>query len=225
MTAEFFALAFAAAINPSLLGTDLMLIVNRRPVAMLAFVLTGGLGMAVTIGLVDVLVVRSQLVKTQGGIGAAGDLAIGLLMTAIGGLIIARRRPGARTAKSPAHDKKQRGDSWMQRALAQPRLALAVAVGAVLGLPGGLYLTALHNLVAGHWSTATQVIAVLVFAVIEFTLVIVPLALLISRPQDTAAVLHRAQDWLARNGRMTLAVLLCGLGIYLTISSIVSLIG
>ena len=43
MTAEFFALAFTAAINPSLLGIDLLLIVNRRPAAMLAFVLAGGI--------------------------------------------------------------------------------------------------------------------------------------------------------------------------------------
>ena len=222
MTAEFFALAFAAAINPSLLGIDLLLIVNRRPTAMLAFVLAGGIAMAVTIGLVDVLVIRSDLVKYQGSIGDGGDLVIGLFLIAVGGLIIARRRAAP---SQPPDRKKQRPDGWMQRALAQPRLALAIAVGAVLGLPGALYLTALHNLVAGNWSTATQVIAVLVFAVIEFTLVIVPLALLISRPQRAAAVLHGTQDWLARHGRTALAYVISGLGLYLTISSIASLIG
>ncbi len=253
MTAQFFALAFAAAINPSLLGIDLLLIVNRRPVAMLAFVLAGGIGMAVTIGLVDVLVIRSDLVKSQGGIGAAGDLLIGLLLAGVGGLIIVRHRRGDRApvadspvaggpaaggpaaggpaaggpaSESPPPDgKNQRACGWMQRALAKPRLTLAIAVGAVLGLPGALYLTALHGLESGHWSTATQVIAVLVFAVIEFALVIVPLALLISRPRDTAEFLHRAQAWLARNGRMALAYVISGLGLYLTISSIVTLIG
>ncbi len=243
MTAQFFALAFAAAINPSLLGIDLLLIVNRRPVAMLAFVLAGGIGMAVTIGLVDVLVIRSDLVKSQGGIGAAGDLLIGLLLAGVGGLIIVRHRRGDRApvadspaaggpaavgpaSESPPPDgKNQRAGGWMQRALAKPRLTLAIAVGAVLGLPGALYLTALHGLESGHWSTATQVIAVLVFAVIEFALVIVPLALLISRPRDTAEFLHRAQAWLARNGRMALAYVISGLGLYLTISSIVTLIG
>jgi len=222
VTAHFFVLAFTAAINPSLLGIDLLLIANRRPQAMLAFVLLGGLGAAVTIGLVDVLVVRSNLVKTQGGIGPGGQLAIGLLLIAVGGLLIARRgrshRPG-----NPQQDTTKQG--WMQRALSRPRLALAVVVGAVLGLPGALYLAALHGLVAGHWSTATQVIAVFVFALIEFTLVIVPLVLVIVRPLAVAAVLHRAQDWLARHGRTALACVLLGLGTYLTISSIVSLAG
>jgi hypothetical protein len=115
VTAEFFALAFTAAINPSLLGIDLLLIVNRRPTAMLALVLAGGMGMTVTIGLVDVLVIRSDLIKSQGGVGAGGDLAIGLLLTTIGGLILARRR-----SSQPREKKKQSADGWMQRALASP---------------------------------------------------------------------------------------------------------
>ena len=225
MTAEFFALAFAAAINPSLLGIDLLLIVNRRPTAMLAFVLAGGIAMAVTIGLVDVLVIRSDLVKYQGSIGDGGDLVIGLFLIAVGGLIIARRRGGGVYAE-PAARPEEAAAGRLDAARARPAPAGArVAVGAVLGLPGALYLTALHNLVAGNWSTATQVIAVLVFAVIEFTLVIVPLALLISRPQRAAAVLHGTQDWLARHGRTALAYVISGLGLYLTISSIASLIG
>ena len=217
MTVHFFALALAASINPSLLGIDLLLIVNRRPQVMLAFVLLGGVGAAVTIGLVDVLVVRSQLVKTEGGIGAGGRLALGLLLIAAGGLLVARR------GRRRQQDSGKQG--WMQRALSRPRPALAVVVGAVLGLPGALYLAALHDLVTGHWSTATKVIGVIVFALIEFTLVIVPLVLLIVRPQAVEAVLHRAQDWLTRHGRTALACLLLGLGTYLTISSIVSLAG
>ena len=224
MTAEFFALAFTAAINPSLLGIDLLLIVNRRPVAMLAFVLLGGLGIAVTIGLVDVLVVRSDLVKSQGGLGAGSDLAIGLGLTAIGGFLIARSRRQPSQSRSKK-EKKKSSDGWMQRALREPRLPLAVVVGVVLGLPGALFLTAMHGLVTGNWSTATQVIAVLVFALIEFTLLIVPLVLLISRPQLAAAVLHGIQDWLAKHGRTALAYVLAVLGIYLTVSSLVSLIG
>src|SRR5579871_416597 len=95
-------------------------------------------GMAVTIGLVDVLVIRSDLVKSQGGIGAAGDLLIGLLLAGVGGLIIVRHRRGDRApvadspaaggpaavgpaSESPPPDgKNQRAGGWMQRALAKP---------------------------------------------------------------------------------------------------------
>jgi len=47
VNAEFFALAFTAALNPKLLAIDLLLIENRRPRAMFLCVLLGG----ITVGL------------------------------------------------------------------------------------------------------------------------------------------------------------------------------
>jgi len=59
----FFALAFTAALNPKLLALDLLLIENRRPHAMFACILSGGLGVAMAIGLVDMLFVHGDAVK------------------------------------------------------------------------------------------------------------------------------------------------------------------
>jgi len=42
-----------------------------------------------------------------------------------------------------------------QRTLSEPRLLLAFSIGALIGLSGAAHLTALHNLIAGHYSTAT----------------------------------------------------------------------
>jgi len=223
MNAEFIALALAAAINPSLLAVDLLLVVNRRPRAMFGCVLIGGLGMAVLIGLLDVLVIRSDVVKTQGSVSAGAQLAIGVFLAGVGALLLTghprKRRPAEHRAGRPSKS----GPSWTQRALSQPRLGLAAAVGAVLGLPGAIYLTALHNLVTGKSSTANQVVSVLLFAVIEFTLVIVPLVLLVVRPEATAGLLKRSQDWLSTNGRELLAYICLGLGGYLVIAGLVSL--
>ena len=223
MNTGFFALAFTAAANPSLLAVDLILLMNRRPRAMLWCVLLGGVGVAVLIGLVDVLVVRSDVVKTQGSLSPGADLVLGLLLLAVGALLLTgfRRHHGA----GPAPDQDATGGSgWMQRALREPRLGLAVVVGAVLGLPGAIYLTALHHLVAGDWSTLTKVVAVFVFAIIEFSLIIVPLILLAVRPQGVAAVLEHAQEWLSERGRRLMAYITLVLGAYLTISSLVSLL-
>jgi len=46
MNAEFFALAFSAALNPKLLGIDLLLTENRRPRAMFLCLLLGGMTVA-----------------------------------------------------------------------------------------------------------------------------------------------------------------------------------
>src|SRR5215831_8300771 len=108
---------------------------------------------------------------------------------------------------------------------APARLGLAVVVGAVLGLPGAVYLTALHLLVSDKSPTDTRVVAVFLFAIIEFTLIIVSLILLTLRPKDAAAMIGRSQEWLKRHGRQLSAYVALGLGAYLTISSLVSLLG
>ena len=88
MNAAFFALAFTAALNPKLLALDLLFIENRRPRAMFACILAGGLGVAIAIGLVDVLLVHADAVKSQGKISAGVDLALGLILLAIGGPLL-----------------------------------------------------------------------------------------------------------------------------------------
>jgi hypothetical protein len=72
MNAEFFALAFTAALNPKLLALDLLLIENRRPRAMFLCVLLGGMTVALTIGLLDVLTLHADAIKSQGKRAAAG---------------------------------------------------------------------------------------------------------------------------------------------------------
>ena len=62
MNAEFFALAFTAALNPKLLGIDLLLIENRRPRAMFWCLLLGGMTVALTIGLLDVLTIHADAI-------------------------------------------------------------------------------------------------------------------------------------------------------------------
>ena len=167
MNAEFFALAFLAGLNPKLLALDLLLIENRRPRAMFLWLLVGGLTVGVTIGLLDVLVFHIDAINHQGSVSAGVDLALGLLLLAAGALAATGRLHGRRKAPVPVGDrqpekpeKPEKKDSLAQRLLAEPRLGLAVLVGAVIGIPGASYLTALHHLVAGKYSTSTQVIAV-----------------------------------------------------------------
>jgi Sap, sulfolipid-1-addressing protein len=230
MNAGFFALAFAAALNPKLLALDLVLIENRRPRAMFLCVLLGGMTVALTIGLLDVLTVHADAIKSQGKATAGVDLALGLLLLAVGGLLatgrLHRRQRSpvpARTGPPEKPEPPEKKDSWAQRVLAEPRLGLAMLVGALVGLPGASYLDALHHLVAGKYSTATQVIAVVVFVVIEFLLIIVPFALLELRPEATKARLRRTQDWLLGHAFQLMTGIALALGTYLTISGLIRL--
>ena len=230
MNAEFFALAFLAGLNPKLLALDLLLIENRRPRAMFVWLLVGGLTVGVTIGLLDVLVFHLDAINNQRSVGAGVDLALGLFLLVAGALVATGRLHGRRKAPVPDRDpqpeeaeKKEKKDSWAQRLLAEPRLALAVLVGAVIGIPGASYLTALHHLVAGKYSTATEVIAVFVFVIISFLLIIIPYAFLELRPEATKARLKRSQLWLGSNAKQLIAAVALILGAYLSISALVRL--
>jgi hypothetical protein len=227
MNAEFFALAFLSALNPKLLAIDLLLIENRRPRAMFLCLLLGGLTVALTIGLLDVLVFRADAINHQGTVSAGVDLALGLLLLAAGALLATGRLHGRRKAPVPAGDgppeKPEKKDGWAQRVLSEPRLGLAMLVGAVIGIPGASYLTALHDLVTGQSSTATQVIAVVIFVIIDFLLILIPFAFLELRPAATKARLKHLQDWLLGHALQLMTAIALLLGAYLAISGLVRL--
>ena len=229
MNAEFFALAFVAALNPKLLAVDLLLIENRRPRAMFLCVLLGGLTVALTIGLLDVLVFHADAISSQKTVSAGVDLALGLLLLAAGALVATGRLHGRRKAPVPAADgqpekpEKEKKDGWAQRVLAEPRLGLAMLVGALCGIPGAAYLSALHILVTSKSSTANQVVGVILFVLIEFLLIIIPFAFLELRPEATKAALKNAQDWLPGHARQLMAYTALILGAYLAISGLIRL--
>jgi hypothetical protein len=68
---KVFGLACLAALNPKLLAVDLILMGNRRPWLMFASFLLGGMGLALTIGLLDVFVVHADAIQRQ-GLASAG---------------------------------------------------------------------------------------------------------------------------------------------------------
>ena len=228
MNAEFFALAFAAALNPKLLAADLLLIENRRPRAMFLCVLLGGITVGLTVGLLDVLVFHLDAISSQKTVSAGVDLALGLVLLVAGAVVatgrLHARRKGAVPAGGgqPATPTKEKKDGWA-RLLAEPRLGLAMLIGAVCGIPGAAYLTGLHILVTSKSSTANQVIGVILFVVIEFLLIIIPFAFLELRPEATKAALTNSQAWLLGHARQLMAYTALILGAYLTISALARL--
>jgi hypothetical protein len=125
----------------------------------------------------------------------------------VGALLATGRLHGGRKPHAPAEESppgKEEKDTWA-RLLAEPRLGLAMLIGAVCGIPGASYLAGLHILITSKASTANQVTGVVLFVLIEFLLVIVPFASLEIWPEATKAVLHGSQDWLLRHARQLMA--------------------
>jgi Sap, sulfolipid-1-addressing protein len=225
MTASFIGLACLAALNPKLLVVDLLFIGNRRPLPTFVCFMLGGIGLAVAIGLVDVFVLQVDAIRTQGSASAGLDLALGIPLVAVGALLASgrlhrrQRRPHARPADKPP----PRIQAWAQRVLHEPRFGLAVAIGAVVGTPGGEYLLALHELVTGKAATAVQATDVVVFVLIEFTLVIVPFAFLVARPEGVKAAVERFKAWLIKHALQVVGAVALVAGGYMVISGVLRL--
>src|SRR5690348_7959395 len=104
---------------------------------MFVCLLFGGMTVAITIGLLDVFVFHADAINSQKTVSAGVDLAIGLLLLATGGLMATGRLHGHRRAPAKARNEKpEKKDRWAERVLAEPRLGLAVLVGALVGIPG-----------------------------------------------------------------------------------------
>jgi hypothetical protein len=185
-------------------------------------ILLGGFTVGITIGLLDVLVVHLDAIKSQKAVSAGVDLALGLILLTVGALVATGRLHGRRKQPVPAGGRqpdapeKEKKDGWAERLPAEPRLGRAM----LIGIPGAAYLTALHNLIAGKYPTATQVAAVIVFVVIELLLIIIPFAFLELRPEATKAFLKRSQQWLAGHTRQLIAYTALILRAYLAVSAL-----
>ena len=227
MNAEFFALAFLSALNPKLLALDLLLIENRRPRAMFLCLLLGGMTVALTVGLLDVLVFHADAIKHQGTVSAGVDLALGLLLLAVGACSPrAACTAGARHQSRPGTgppEKMEKKDGWAQRVLGEPRLGLAMLVGALVGIPGASYLTALHDLVTGNPRPRSRSSPSSSSSIIDFLLIIIPFAFLELRPEATKALLKHSQDWLLSHALQLMATIALLLGAYLAISGLIRL--
>ena len=225
MNAAFFGLAFLSALNPKLLGVDLLLMQSGRQRAMFFCFLLGCMAVALAVGLLDVFVVHADAIKTQGSISAGLDLALGVPLLAIGALLATGRLHGRRRAPAQAGDRHpSKAQDWAQHVLQKPRYGLAVLIGVLCGTPGAEYIAALHVLVTGKSSTAVQAVAVVVFVLIEFLLVIIPLAFLIARPESTKALIQRSKDWLMSHARQLIAAVALFVGAYMTVSGLARLL-
>ena len=186
--------------------------------------LAGGLSMCLTVGLLAVSAGGDGGALSAEGAASAGlDLAVGVLLLVIGALLATGRLHGRQRESAPAGEAER--DGWAQRILAKPRLGLAVLLGALAGTPGGAYIAALRELITGDSPAAEQVIAVFVFALIEFSLVIIPFVFLVARPAATRAQTERAQNWLMGHARQLLAAVALFVGGYMAISGLVRLLG
>jgi hypothetical protein len=216
--ADVLVLAVAAAFYPALLAGVILILARPSPKRQLTGFWIGGMVASITSGLLVLYVLEGVdvAVPSHRDVGAAAYLAAGAL-SVVAAAVLWRRRAAPRRREKRARDEPSR----VTRFLSRGSLPLAVLVGAALNLPGMWYLLALNQIGEGDYSRLEELLLVVMFNLVMFALVEVPLAWYVVSPGGAQAAVVRFDGWLRSNARELAAVVAAVVGVYLVIRGLV----
>jgi hypothetical protein len=100
-------------------------------------------------------------------------------------------------------------------ALTRGSLAIAVAVGAVLGVPGPFDLLALGRMTTAGYSVIASIGVIILFNLIKFLLIEVPIISYMLDPDRTAARVDWLSAWLREHQIKAIAAVVAIIGVVL----------
>ena len=197
-------MAIAVSLEPFRIGMTALMLNRPRPQLQLLAFLCGGFAMGTTVGLVVLFVLRPRILGSAHFTLPRVQIVIGVLAllgaAVVGTKVLSRRfkRPHAATRA--------------RRLLNGRSLWVAGTAGLGIALPSIDYLAVLAVILASGATTTTQVGALLMFNVVAFALVEIPLVAHLVAPDRTRATLAALYGWLRLRGRLGGAVLLATVG-------------
>jgi Sap-like sulfolipid-1-addressing protein len=225
--AEYLVLALVSALWPTLVAVVIFALTRERPQRLLLGFLAGGLLTTITVGLLIVFLLSDTALVNQSRskTDPVVDFTVGVLC-----LIVAwaarrsdRRRPLRTKPEKPKRQKRE-GPSRTERALERgPMFAFLFAILINL-MPGFFYLVALKDIAEANYGTAPNVVLVVVFCLLMFTLIEVPILSYAVAPEKTAVWANGFNAWLRANARHLIPVLALLVGILLIARGIASLL-
>jgi len=232
-------MALAVIFEPIRLGLAVLMLNRPRPMLQLLTFLCGGFTMGLGVGLVILFILRTtplaghftvsqaQIVAGMLALLVAAVLAANVLVRkrirrvparaavgAEGGVDLLEPAPpgGLRKLSSRARDFLQ-GDS----------LRVAWVSGLAVALPSANYLGAMAAILASGGGPLAQAHALLLFNVVAFTLVEMPLVSYLVAPQKTRAFMANLQEWLRTRDHWEFALLLAAGGCFLVVLGVSTL--
>jgi Sap, sulfolipid-1-addressing protein len=200
-------MAFAMSLEPFRIGMTVLMLNRPRPMLQLLAFLCGGFAMGIAVGLIVLFAFRRRLLlgstyftlpKVQILIGV-----VALLVAAVLAARVFTGRFGPRPEKLA---------TLAQRLLNGRSLWIAGMAGLGIALPSVDYLAALAVILASRAAAMTQVGALLMFNVVAFALVEIPLLVYLLAPQTTRTSMDALHDWIRSRRRVEVATLLAAVG-------------
>jgi hypothetical protein len=199
-----FLLAFAAALNPTLIAVTTVILLLDDPKRLLIGYLVGAMMTSITLGLVIVFSLQdSSFVDTaQNTLSPAADFALGGIALVIAYVLsTGRDRELSERRQRRKADKEPSGPPRWQQFLERGSARSAFVVGALLTLPGASYLAALSKLADQDLSTAGTVLTVIAINLIMLALLELPTLGYVLAPETTPGRVDRFKASISRHGR------------------------
>ena len=223
---EILLLAIASMFWPTLIVIVVVALQLERPTKILVWFLAGGLLTTVAVGIAVVFAVQgsSFVSGSQPSADPAVDITIGLL-SLLAAYVFNRRsgRTPTVTAAEHAAPPKQKKPAMAER-VAEGGALVAFVAGVVLNIVPGMFpIVGLKDIAQLDAGNGAKVAAIIVFYVIMFAFVEVPIVAYLFAPERTTATVNEFNAWLSRNGRRLAVYVLAGVGLYLIVRGIIAL--
>jgi Sap, sulfolipid-1-addressing protein len=198
-------MAFAVSVEPFRIGMTVLMLNRPRPALHLLAFLFGGFAMATTVGLVVLFVFRRRLLQSTDFTLPKVQILIGFLALLVA-VVVAVPVPG-RLGSRPARLARP-----AQRLLSAYSLWVAGIAGLGIALPSVDYLATLAVILASRATALTQVAVLLMYIVVAFALVEIPLLAYLLAPKTTAMSMTALHNWIRSRRRLEVAILVAAAG-------------
>ena len=209
------AMAVAVSLEPFRIGMTVLMINRPRPGLQLLAFLAGGFAMGITVGVIVLFILRPALgsahftlPRVQIIVGAV--LLINAVVVATG--VIRRRGGDANGSQGFGSGRFEWLATRVRKLLNGRSLWTAGVAGLGIALPSVDYLAVLALIVASGAPASVQIGALLLFNVLAFAFVEIPLICYLVAPDRTRAALAALQEWLRTRRRRAVTILLATVG-------------
>jgi type IV secretory pathway VirB2 component (pilin) len=208
------AMAIAVSLEPFRIGMTILMINRPRPGLQLLAFLTGGFAMGTAVGLIVLFLFRPALGSADFTLPRV-QIIVGVVLLINAAAVATGVGFGSRRFEPLAKRTRQliNGRS----------LRTAAVAGLGIALPSVDYLAVLALIVASGAAASVQVGALLVFNVVAFGFVEIPLICYLVAPDRTRAGLAVLQEWLRTRRRRAVTILLAAVGCVLLAAGLAGL--
>ena len=207
------AMAVAVSLEPFRIGMTILMINRPRPLLQLLAFLAGGFAMGITVGVIVLFVLRPALGSAHFTLPRM-QIVVGAVLLVNAAVVAAGMVGGERGEEAAGRADRICGAlaTSARQLLSGRSLWMAGVAGLGIALPSVDYLAVLALIVASGAAAATQFGALLMFNVVAFAFVEIPLVSYLVAPDRTRATLSALHDWLRSRRRRNIAALLAAVG-------------